>query len=172
MFSRHGKWPKRLPPQAFPSSIIMIDSPGGKLEATDIKWENGTALEKAGALIGFHTDDYINDSRWFLRSAAFGVRSGMSREKALYAMTMANAIMLDMQDRVGTLEQGKDADLIILSGDPLSVYTNVEETWVEGKRVFNRKDPKDYLTAVGGYGASNEQVFHLACFDGHMGEHR
>ena len=151
------------------SSIIMIDSPGGKLETVDIKWENGTALEKAGALVGFHTDDYINDSRWFLRSAGFGIRSGMSREKALYAMTMANAIMLDIDDRVGTLEKGKDADFIVLSGDPISVYTNVEETWVEGNRVFNRKDPRDYLTAVGGYGATNERLTHLACFDGHVG---
>ena len=40
-----------------PASIIMIDSPGGKLETTDIKWENGSALEKAGALVGFHTDE-------------------------------------------------------------------------------------------------------------------
>jgi len=149
-----------------PASIIMIDSPGGKLETTDIKWENGSALEKAGALVGFHTDDYITDSRLFLRSAGFGVRSGMSRNKALYGMTMANAIMLDMQDRVGSLEKGKDADFIILSGDPLSVYTTVEQTFVDGKKVFDRADPKDYLVAVGGYGAGNDRLIHIDCFDG------
>lgn len=149
-----------------PSSIIMIDSPGGKLETTDIKWENGAALEKAGAVVGFHTDDYITDSRVFLRSAGFGVRSGMSREKALYGMTMANAIMLDMQDRIGSLEKGKDADFIILSGDPLSVYTTVEQTFVDGKNVFNRSNPKDYLIAVGGYGATNDRLVHIDCFDG------
>lgn len=149
-----------------PASIIMIDSPGGKLETTDIKWENGSALEKAGALVGFHTDDYILDSRLFLRSAGFGVRSGMSRNKALYGMTMANAIMLDMQDRVGSLEKGKDADFIVLSGDPLSVYTKVEQTFVEGKNVFNRGNPKDYLVAVGGYGAGNDRLIHIDCFDG------
>ena len=156
-----------------PASIIMIDSPGGKLEATNLKWENGAALEKAGALVGFHTDDYILDSRLFLRSAAFGVRAGMSRPKALYAMTMANAIMLDMADRVGSLEKGKDADFIVLSGDPLSVYTNVEQTFVEGKNVFNRKVPKDYLVAVGGYGASNDRQVHIDCFEGDIaGGHR
>jgi imidazolonepropionase-like amidohydrolase len=51
-----------------PASIIFIDSPGGKLETVDLKAENGAALEKAGALTGFHTDDGITDSRWFLRS--------------------------------------------------------------------------------------------------------
>ncbi len=151
------------------ASIIMIDSPGGKLEATDIRWENGSALEKAGVLVGFHTDDYILDSRLFLRSAAFGVRSGMSRNKALYGMTMANAIMLDMQDRVGSLEKGKDADFIVLSGDPLSVYTKVEKTFVEGKKVFDRSNPKDYLIAVGGYGAGNDRLVHIGCFDGDLG---
>ena len=150
----------------------MIDSPGGKLEVTDIKWENGSVLEKAGALIGFHTDDYITDSRLFLRSAGLGVRSGMSREKALYGVTMANAIMLDLQDRVGSLEKGKDADFIVLSGDPLSIYTRVEQTFVEGIKVFDRNDPKDYLTAVGGYGASDDRFSHLDCFDGDIGEQR
>ena len=81
-------------------------------------------------------------------------------------MTMANAIMLDLQDRVGSLETGKDADFIVQSGDPLSVYTHVEQTWVEGKSVFNRSLPMDYLTSVGGFGASKDQLLDLDCFDG------
>ncbi len=149
-----------------PSSIIMIDSPGGKLETMDVSMTNGAALEKAGALAGFHTDDSITDSRWFLRSAGMAVRFGMSRDKALYGMTMAGAIMLDMQDRVGSLEVGKDADFIVLSGDPLSVYTHIEQTWVEGKSVFNRSNPADYLLAVGGFGASNDKFADIDCFDG------
>ncbi len=152
-----------------PASIIVIDSPGGKLEALDIKWENGAALEKSGALVGFHTDDYITDSRHFLRSAGFAVRAGMSREKALYGMTMANAIMLGLDERVGSLTVGKDADFIVLSGDPLSVYTHVLETWVEGKKVFDRSIERDYLIAVGGFGATNDKFAHLDCFDGDSG---
>lgn len=152
-----------------PASIINIDSPGGKLETMDIAFENGAALEKAGALVGFHTDDYITDSRHFLRSAGLAVRAGMSRDKALYGMTMANAIMMDVQDRVGSIEVGKDADLIVISGDPLSVYSQVLQTWVEGKKVFDRSDPKDHLIAVGGFGATNDRLVHLDCFDGDHG---
>lgn len=147
-----------------PSSIIMIEAPGGKLETLDVSMTNGAALEKAGALAGFHTDDYITDSRLFLRSAALAVRNGMSREKALYGMTMANAIMLELDKRTGSLEAGKDADFIVLSGDPLSVYTKVLQTYVEGKKVFDRDDPKDYLIAVGGYGATNDRHIHTDCF--------
>ncbi|PYT00927.1 MAG: amidohydrolase [Acidobacteria bacterium] len=153
-----------------PSSIIMIDSPGGKLETVDVSFSNGMALEKAGALVGFHTDDSITDSRWFLRSAGLAVRAGMSREKALYGMTMANAIILDLQNRVGSLEAGKDADFVVLSGDPLSVYTHVLQTWVEGRKVFDRADPKDYLIAVGGLGATDDSDgAHIDCFDGDIG---
>ncbi|MBK7934219.1 MAG: amidohydrolase family protein [Acidobacteria bacterium] len=152
-----------------PASIIFIDSPGGKLETMDLMAENGAALEKAGALTGFHTDDGITDSRWFLRSAGMAVRAGMSREKALYALTMANAIMLDLDKRIGSLEVGKDADFIVLSGDPVSVYTHVLETWVEGKKVFDRSHPKDRLLQVGGYGASNDRTVHIDCFDGDIG---
>jgi imidazolonepropionase-like amidohydrolase len=149
-----------------PASIILIDSPGGKLETMDIKFETAGIMERAGINVGFHTDDPITDSRFFLREAAIGVRGGMSREKALYALTMANAIMLDVQDRVGSLESGKDADFIVLSGDPLSVYTHVLETWVEGKKVFDRSDPKDYLISVGGNGAGNDRILDIDCFDG------
>jgi imidazolonepropionase-like amidohydrolase len=135
------------------SSIIVVDSPGGKLEARDIKLSNGAALERAGAEVAFHTDDFITDSRLFLRAGALAVRAGMSREKALEALTLAPARMLDLDDRLGSLEVGKDADLVILDGDPFSVYTKVLETWVEGARVFDRSDEKDRLYAVGGRGA-------------------
>jgi imidazolonepropionase-like amidohydrolase len=144
-----------------PTSLLLIDSPGGKIEAKDNAFENGMALERAGALVGFHTDDGITDSRFFLRQAALAVRAGMSRNLALYGMTMAGARMLDLEDRIGSLRAGKDADFIVLSGDPLSVYAKVLETWVDGEQVFDRADPKDLLYATGGYGASHDQAHAL-----------
>jgi len=48
---------------------------------------------------------------------------------------------------------------VVLSGDPFSVYTKVEQTWVEGNKVFDRSDPQDRLYAVGGFGASHDQGF-------------
>jgi len=133
-----------------PCSIIVLDSPGGKLEAAELRFDTGAILEKAGVDVGYHSDDQITDSRLFLRSAAFGVRGGMTRAKALEAVTLANARMLDAAQKVGSLEKGKDADFIILSGDPLSVYTLVEQTWIEGKKVFDRSNPEDLKFATGG----------------------
>lgn len=143
-----------------PCSIIVLDSPGGKHEAVNLYFRTGAVLEEAGVDVAYHTDDFITDSRLFLRSAAFGVRAGMSEEKALEAMTLAGARMLGLDDRVGSLDEGKDADLVILSGDPLSVYTQVEETWVEGEKVFDRANADDRDLATGGYGVYDDGTLH------------
>jgi imidazolonepropionase-like amidohydrolase len=134
-----------------PCSIINIDAPGGKLEAMNFSPKNGALLEKAGVAVAIHTDDPITDSRFLMRSAALGVREGMSRQKALEALTIAGAKMLDLGSKIGSLEKGKDADFVILSGDPFSVYTHVEQTWVEGVKRFDRSIPADRAFAVGGY---------------------
>lgn len=143
-----------------PVSLTVVDAPGGKLESVDVTLGNGMILDRARVLVGFNTDDYITDSRLFLRAAALSVRAGMPRARALYGMTMAGAEMLGLQDRTGSLEPGKDADFIILSGDPLSVYTHVLETYVEGVKVFDRANPDDRLYATGGQGAGRGQLMH------------
>lgn len=148
-----------------PCSIILIDAPGGKLEAVDLSFKTGAVLEKAGVPVAYHTDDGITDSRLFLRSAALGVRAGLSREAALQSVTLAGAKMLGLDSRLGSLETGKDADFIVLSGDPLSVYTHILQTYIEGRKVFDRDDARDALFAVGGVGAGEELRPYLCCAD-------
>ncbi len=140
------------------ASIIHIDSPGGKLEAMNLLPDNGKRLHDAGALFAYHTDDPVTDSRLFLRSAAMGVRFGLDRDSALAAMTINGARMLDLADRVGSLTVGKDADFIVLDGDPLSVSSRVQQTWVEGRKVFDLSEAEDALAATGGYGAGRDSL--------------
>ena len=144
-------------------SVIVLDSPGGKIEAADFSLVTGAVLEEAGVPCAIHTDDPVTDSRLFLRTAALAVRAGMTRGKALEALTLAGAKMLGLHDRIGSLEVGKDADLVVLSGDPLSTHTKVLQTYVEGRKVFDRDDPDDRLFAVGGFGASRDQRAESCC---------
>ena len=72
--------------------------------------------------------------------------------------------MLDLEHRAGSLTPEKDADFIILSGDPLSVYTRVEQTWVEGKKVFDLTDPHDKTYANGGKGAGMPRITNMCCY--------
>ncbi|TAJ05065.1 MAG: amidohydrolase [Planctomycetota bacterium] len=155
-----------------PCSLILVDCPGGKLEARDLNWGSPAAVVAAGGRVSIHTDDWINDSRLFLRCAGMAVRGGLSREKALEALTLEGARQLELEARVGSLESGKDADFVVLDGDPLSVYTHVEQTWIEGAKVFDRGDPRDKLWAVGGYGAGNARVLHDCCGERHAEDER
>ncbi len=148
-----------------PCSIIVVDSPGGKQEAIDIDLKTGKVLADAGVLIAYHTDDWITDSRYFLRSPALGMRAGLDRETALRSVTINAAEMLDLQDDIGSIEVGKDADLVWLSGDPFSIYSTVNGTWVEGQRVFDRTDEEDLLFARGGWGAGNAERPYLCCHE-------
>ena len=141
-----------------PVSLILIDSPGGKLEAQFSDLKSAPALEQAGASVSFHTDDYISDSRLYMRQAGLGVRAGMTPAFALRSLTLAGAEMMDLGDRIGSLDPGKDADFVILSGEPISVYTRVLETWVEGQKRFDIDDPDDRAVAEGGFGVLHPSV--------------
>jgi len=149
-------------------SAILIDSPGGKHEAVGLRFETPGILERAGVPTTVHTDDWITDSRLFLRMAAIAVRGGMTRQGSLRGVTLTGAELLDLEDSIGSLTVGKDADVIILSGDPFSVYSVVEQTWVEGELAFDRSRPDDHLFAVGGYGAARDSEPYFCCYDAQM----
>lgn len=156
---QHGmeawKVAEELAAAGIPVSNILVDSPGGKLEAMESRLETAGILERAGVLTSLHSDDGIIDSRLMFRQAGIAVRGGMSREGALRALTINGAKQLGLDDRVGSLEPGKDADFLILDGDPLSVYTDLMETWVEGRKLFDRSTEEGRLMAEGGYGAGD-----------------
>lgn len=159
MLVQHGmeswKVAKELAAAGIPVSNILVDSPGGKLEAMGSRLDTAGVLERAGVLTSLHSDDGIIDSRLMFRHAGIAVRGGMSREGALKALTINGAKQLGLDARVGSLENGKDADFLILDGDPLSVYSKVMETWVEGQKLFDRATDEGRLMAEGGYGAGS-----------------
>src|SRR6202034_4660752 len=104
-------------------SWTLIDSPGGKPEVMGLLEENAAILTKAGVKVAINTDDFITESRFLLRTGAIAVRGGLSEDAALKALTLHGAQMLHLEDRVGSLAKGKDADFVVLSGAPFSVYT-------------------------------------------------
>jgi imidazolonepropionase-like amidohydrolase len=78
--------------------------------------------------------------------AAFAVRGGASEAKALASITIVPATMMGLQDRIGSIEVGKDADLLILNGPPLDYRSYVEKAIVNGKLVYDR--PVDKILPV------------------------
>jgi len=138
-----------------PVSLTLVDSPGGKEETLGVDLRSGGILERAGVKVALNTDDYIISSRFLLREAALAVRNGMSEAGALRALTLNPAEMLDLGNRVGSLDAGKDADLVVLSGPPFSVYTHVLATYIEGEKVFDRSNAVDLRYATGGFAVAD-----------------
>ncbi|MBM3980647.1 MAG: amidohydrolase family protein [Planctomycetes bacterium] len=133
-----------LAKKKIPVSLTLVDSPGGKAEVMGLLEENAAILEKAGVTVTINTDDSITESRFYLRTAAIAVRGGMSESAALKAITINAAKLLHLDHRIGSLEKGKDADFVILSGAPFSVYTRVMQTWIDGKKVFDAATDRGY----------------------------
>lgn len=134
-----------------PVSLTLPDSPGGKPEVDDLTERNAAILEKAGVKIAVNTDDSVTESRFLLRTASLAVRGGLSEESALRALTIQPAEMLHLEKRIGSLEPGKDADFVVLSGPPFSIYTHVLQTYLEGVKRFDLADPARANYAIGGF---------------------
>lgn len=137
--------------QNVPVSMTVIDSPGGKAEVVDLIEECGAELAAAGIKVLVNTDDPITESRFFLRTTAVAVRGGLSEELALKSITLHPAEVMRLDHRIGSLEPGKDADFVVLSGEPFSIYTRVLQTFIDGKQVFDLDDEQQRLYQTGGF---------------------
>jgi imidazolonepropionase-like amidohydrolase len=117
----------------------FIDWYAFKYEARDAIAFNPALMHESGVLTGLHSDDPELARRMNLE-AAKAVRYGQVDEhEALKMITLYPATQLRIDDRTGSLETGKDADLVVWNGHPLSVYSRVEQTWVDGRRYFDRE---------------------------------
>jgi len=140
-----------LAKKQIPVSLTLLDSPGGKAETIGRMDENAAVLHQAGVPVTINTDDFVTESRFFLRTGSIAVRGGMPEAAALRAITRTAAQVLHLDHRLGSLEPGKDADFVILSGPPFSVYTKVLETWIDGQKVFDSTQEQDRPYRDGGF---------------------
>lgn len=98
--------------------------------------EGPIRLAALGGSVSFH-QDHPDGPQYYLReSAALFVRRGMPEADALRALTINPATLFGLQDRIGSLEPGKDADLIILGGPPLDAESRVQRVFIEGVEVY------------------------------------
>ena len=94
-------------------------------------------LAAAGVTIAITTDHPVVPIHFLIHQATLAVKEGLDRDTALRAVTINPARIVGVDDRIGSLEVGKDADLCVWSGDPLDVMSRVEEAFVDGVRVYH-----------------------------------
>jgi len=109
-----------------------------KWEMRELSYETPHIMHEAGVKFAIQTDAVGSTIRFLPLSAAYSVKHGLPYDYALKAITIVPAEILGVADRVGSIEPGKDADLRLLSGDPLDVMTKVQKVIIDGKVVFPR----------------------------------
>lgn len=110
-----------------------------KYELRGMNPRNPAILSEAGVKVAIQTDQ-MSAVKYILFDAALAVREGMDEQEAIKAITIYPAEILGIANRVGSLEEGKDADIVIMSGPPLHVKdSRVERVFIAGKQVYNRE---------------------------------
>jgi imidazolonepropionase-like amidohydrolase len=110
-----------------------------KFEVYDAIPQNVCLMREAGIVTSVNSDSSEMIRRLNQEASKGVLYCGMDEVAALEMATLAPARQLEIDDRVGSLEPGKDGDFVIWSGHPLSTQSRVEETWIEGARYFSRE---------------------------------
>ncbi|MSP54163.1 MAG: amidohydrolase [Myxococcales bacterium] len=110
---------------------------GFKIEAWDAIPQNAVLATQAGIPVSIHSDSASFVQRLNIEAAKM-MRYGWTDDDALKSVTLWPAMMLGVEDRVGSIEVGKDADLVLYDKDPFSVYSRAQRTWIDGEQVYDR----------------------------------
>jgi imidazolonepropionase-like amidohydrolase len=110
-----------------------------KVEAYDAIPYNVAILMHHGVVATVNSDSDERARRLNIDAAKMMRYGGLTEDEALKTITYNGAVQLGVQDRVGSIEVGKDADVVVWSGDPLSVYSSAETTFIDGEIFFDKK---------------------------------
>ena len=118
---------------------IFADSWAYKIEAYDAIPYTAAIMTRAGVVVSMNSDSDERARRLNIEAAKAMHYGDLTEEQALKLVTINPAIQLGIQDRVGSIEVGKDADLAIWNGHPFSVYSRVDTTFIDGEVFFDRQ---------------------------------
>ncbi|MCK5757654.1 MAG: amidohydrolase family protein, partial [Clostridiales bacterium] len=107
-----------------------------KYELTNSTIKNPGLLQKAGVKIAIMTDHHVIPIQYLSLCAGVAVKEGMDELEALKAITIYAAEVCELEDRVGSIEVGKDADIAVFNGNPLEVMTHCIATVINGETVY------------------------------------
>jgi imidazolonepropionase-like amidohydrolase len=139
---QHGVEAYKIAPElaeAGVAAVVWSDWSSFKVEAYDGTPYNARILLDAGVLTSLHSDDTQLSSRMNWEAGKM-LRTGIGEEDALSLVTNRTAAVFGVEDRIGSLQPGMDADFVIWNGHPLSQFTLAEQTWIDGRKYFDLEE--------------------------------
>ncbi len=136
----HGTEAHLIAEKGIPVLIGPLIVSRSKVEVRNRSTANPGILAKAGVEISIITDHPVCPVGYLVLQATLAVKDGLDRETALRAITINPARVLGLDERLGSLEAGKLADLVIWSGDPLDVMQRALRVFIEGDQVYEWPD--------------------------------
>lgn len=121
----------------YPMAVGPTMSHPSKVETANKSWETPGILARAGCQVSIITDNSVTQQEYLPLCAGFAVKAGMEPFQALQAITINPARHIGVADRVGSLEVGKDADVVITDGCPFELQTRVKAVLIDGAVVFS-----------------------------------
>ncbi len=125
---------KFLAKKQYPAVIGPTMIWSGKPEVREKGFKTAVILNDAGVKVALQTDS-LTPALYFPLLPMHAIKEGMSRDDALKCVTINPAEILNLQNRIGSFEPGKDADIVIWSGHPFEFYSQVTEAYINGKKV-------------------------------------
>lgn len=135
----------KLSERGIPVIIGPLFTSRSKVELRNRSLANPGRLHRAGVTIAITTDHPVVPINFLVHQATLAVKEGLDRDAALRALTVNPARILGIDDRLGSLTPGKDADFCVWSGDPLDVMQRVERAFIDGREIYTY----DYAAAEG-----------------------
>ena len=128
-----------LAAEGFPVCVGPSFGHATKIELRNKSFETPGVLDRAGCRVSIITDSPVIPQQYLALCAGLAVKSGMDEFAALQAITINPALHLGIGDRVGSLETGKDGDVVITDGNPMVSDTKVLWTVIDGKVVYQKR---------------------------------
>lgn len=111
-----------------------------KIELKNLSFKNPGMLSKNGIMVAIMTDHPVIPIQYLVLCAALSVKDGMDEYEALKAITINPARILGIDDRVGSIEKGKDADIVIMNGHPFDTFSTTYMVLVDGEIAYKAEE--------------------------------
>ena len=131
---------EKIKHSGFPAIVGPSIASRNKIEIQYMDFKTAGLLHQAGVKVAITTDHPVSLIQYLPICAGLAAREGLGIEEGLKAITINAAEICGVADRVGSLEEGKDADIAIFDGNPMEVFTKTKYTIMNGKVVFENRE--------------------------------